>query len=134
MLNKTNEYFDNLNLGAEIKNQTLANDLRKRSTGAEQILWEQLRNRKVEGVKFRRQHAIRQFIADFYCHEVKLIIEVDGEIHNIETMKERDEVRTFELQKYGISIIRFTNEEIFYDMNKVMEKIRAKLKERNHGI
>ena len=132
MLNKTNEYFDNLNLGAEIKNQTLANDLRKRSTGAEQILSEQLRNRKVEGVKFRRQHAIRQFIADFYCHEVKLIIEVDGEIHNIETIKERDEGRTFELQKYGISIIRFTNEEIFYDMNNVLEKIRTELKARTH--
>lgn len=93
------------------------------STKAEDLLWERLRSRKMKGLKFRRQHAISGFIADFYCHEAKLILEIDGSIHNEPCQKQRDKDRTFELEKLGLRIIRFTNEETENDINKVLKKI-----------
>jgi very-short-patch-repair endonuclease len=89
MRKSTNEYFENLNLGAGNKIHSIAHNLRQNSTEAEQILWKQLRNRKIENMKFRRQHAIMHFVADFYCHEAKLIIEVDGGIHHVENCKRK---------------------------------------------
>jgi very-short-patch-repair endonuclease len=130
MQKNTNDYFDNMNRGANSKIRSNAYELRKNSTSAEQILWEEIRNKKIENVKFRRQHAIMKFIADFYCHEAKLIIEVDGDVHEQTEVKERDKGREFELEKAGIKIIRFTNEEIYYEMNSVLEKIREVLRER----
>jgi very-short-patch-repair endonuclease len=67
------------------------------------------------------------FIADFYCHELKLIIEIDGEIHN--TQKEKDEARSFELQNLGIKIIRFTNEEVINKIADVILKIKQSILE-----
>ena len=100
-----------------------AKELRKRETEAEKVLWEELRNRKLQELKFRRQHPIDCFIADFYCHELKLVIEVDGGIHDLPENKEYDIGRTHELEKFGITIIRFNNEEIMYNIQKVKEEI-----------
>ena len=109
-----------------------AKELRDTETRAEKLLWDQLRAKKLSGFKFRRQHAIERFIADFYCHKAKLVIEVDGGIHNKPEVEERDKNRTAEIDKYDINIIRFTNQEIFNSMDKVIEKIKSELeKNRN---
>ena len=91
-------------------------------TPVEKRLWFKLRNRKVANCKFRRQHPIDIFIADFYCHEKKLVVEIDGEIHN--SQKEYDLGRTAEMENYGIKVLRFTNNEVENDISKVIEKIR----------
>jgi len=108
--------------GATPKILENARALRKNMTQAEKILWEKLNRKQFEGLKFRRQHPINQFIADFYCHEIKLAIELDGEIHNYQ--KEYDIGRTFEIEKYGIRIIRFKNDEVINNLNEVLKKIR----------
>lgn len=104
---------------------------RKNSTSAEEIMWENLRNRRLE-YKFRRQHPIGKFIADFVCIEKKLIIEIDGEIH--ETQKEQDEIRTKFLNEQGFKVIRFTNEEVFGDISTVLTKIINALVPLSFGV
>ena len=101
-----------------------AQQLRKTSTEAEKMLWTCLRNKKLEGLKFRRQHPIGRFIVDFYCHEKRLVIEVDGGIHNEAEIKERDEGREEELRSFGLTVLRFSNEEIINDMNIVLKKLK----------
>jgi very-short-patch-repair endonuclease len=96
-------------------------DLRKDMTLAEKVLWNRL-NKSQLGVRFKAQHPIDIFIADFYCHKFKLIIEVDGEIH--ESQKESDENRTAELERFGLTVIRFTNDEVINDIERVIEEIK----------
>ena len=102
----------------------LARKLRKQSTLAEQILWEHLRGRKLGNLKFVRQHHISRYIADFYCHELKLIIELEGKIHNKTDQQLYDEKRFEELTKEH-QVLRFRNEEIFNNTNEVLRKILA---------
>jgi very-short-patch-repair endonuclease len=85
-----------------------AKQLRKTLTPAEQQLWQALRGGKLAGLKFRRQHPVGNFILDFYCAAHKLVVEVDGGIH--ETQIEYDAARTTELESYGYTIVRFMNE------------------------
>jgi leucyl-tRNA synthetase len=113
--------------GTEIPIIDRANAMRKEMTDAEQALWSKIRKRQLLGCKFRRQHPINQFIADFYCHEKKLVIEVDGGYHNEPTQAEHDQQRTIELEKMGIRVLRFSNEEIKDDIEAVIEKIREYL-------
>jgi very-short-patch-repair endonuclease len=113
--------------GTEIPIIDRANALRKEMTEAEQTLWSVIRKRQLLGCKFRRQHPINQFIADFYCHEKKLVVEVDGGYHNEPTQAEYDQQRTYELEKIGIRVLRFSNEEIKDDIEAVLEKIREYL-------
>ena len=103
-----------------------AKALRKNMTMAEKLLWSYLKENKL-GVRFKPQHPIDVFIADFYCHELKLVVEVDGEIHRFQ--KEHDENRTIEMQRYKIEIIRFTNDEIFNSIDKVTEQLKSKIAE-----
>jgi very-short-patch-repair endonuclease len=110
--------------GASRKIVDNAKSLRKKITPAEKLLWENLRNRKLNNIKFRRQHPIERFVADFYCHEKKLVIELDGGIHNDPNQKEYDDGRTAEIEKYNIRIIRFKNEEILNNIKNVLEKIK----------
>lgn len=100
-----------------------AKELRKRTTEAEQILWEKLRAGRFQGVKFRRQHPISKFIVDFYCHQYKLVIELDGEVHQEKDQKERDLGREEELRDLGLRIIRFSNDSVIYDMEYVLGEI-----------
>jgi very-short-patch-repair endonuclease len=100
-----------------------ANDLRKSMTEAEEILWKRIRNRQLGGIKFRRQHPLDIFIADLYSHEKKLIIELDGNIHDITEQKEYDEGRTTVLENKGYKVLRFKNEEVFDNLENVLERI-----------
>jgi len=110
-----------------------ARALRRKSTRCESILWKKLRNKKLNGVKFHRQHAIkfiigsqkRFFVADFYCSEHKLVIEIDGEIH--ERQKDYDELRTYIMNAIGIKVIRFKNKEVEYNLGDVLTKITKEL-------
>jgi len=115
------EYLDNLFYDASPTIHAFAKELRKNMTPAEKILWDRLRNRKVANCKFRRQHPIDIFIADFYCHEKKLVIEIDGEVHN--QQKEYDINRTAEMENYGITVVRFTNEEVEKELENVIKMI-----------
>ncbi len=98
-------------------------ELRNNPTKAEDILWDYLRNKKL-GVKFRRQHSIGGYILDFYCIEKKLVIEVDGEIHNKSENKEYDEIRDRFFVDMGFTVLRFTNQEVENNIDLVMEKIK----------
>ena len=98
-------------------------------TEAEKLLWQVLKNRKLNGLKFRRQHPIHWYIADFYCHEKRLIIEVDGEVHKQRAVKEYDENRSAELDRLGISVIRFTNEQVLRSLPEVLTKIESATKD-----
>lgn len=120
----SDSYNDNLHKGSIGKLYEYAKDLRKNETGAEDFLWRNLRDRKLDGLKFRRQHPLDKFIADFYCHEKRLVIEVDGSVHDSIEAKESDEGRTYELKELGITVLRFRNEEVLNDMSLVLKKIR----------
>lgn len=109
----------------------ICRELRRNSTGSESILWANLRNRKLSGRKFYRQYPIIYnttndlhyfFIADFYCHEKKLVIEVDGKIHDHQ--KDYDEGRTAIIEQLGIRVIRFKNEEFSENISGVLAEIR----------
>ena len=99
-----------------------ARELRNNSTNAEQILWGYLKT-KPPGFKFRRQHPYSIYILDFYCHSLKLVIEVDGSIHTIKEVMENDAVRQELLEKDGLKVVRFSNEEIFTASEKVIKRI-----------
>ncbi|QNA46544.1 endonuclease domain-containing protein [Lacibacter sediminis] len=120
----SDSHNDNLHKGSVGKLFEYARDLRKNETVAEDLLWRNLRSRKLDGLKFRRQHPLDKFIADFYCHEKRLVIEVDGSVHNSRDAKESDEGRTYELKELGIMVLRFRNEEVLNDMSLVLKKIR----------
>lgn len=107
--------------------QDKAKELRLKQTKAEKVLWNELRNKKLNGCKFRRQHPVMQFIADFYCHEKKLIIEIDGDIHSKPENKEYDSYRTYELEQFDIKVLRFTNEQVLNYLEFVLNKIKEEL-------
>ncbi|TSA28179.1 MAG: endonuclease domain-containing protein, partial [Bacteroidetes bacterium] len=105
---------------ADAETIEFAKRLREKMTPCEKTLWERLRRKNLRGVKFRRQHPIEYYIADFYCHEARLVIEVDGPIHEKEEQKLHDENRTAELDRFDIKGIRFPNEEIKNHIGSVM--------------
>ena len=113
----------NLHAGARGKIFHFAKVMRAEPTAAEAKLWSALRGRKLGGFKFRRQHPLQHYIADFYCFERKLVIEVDGAIHNEQNQSEYDKFRTAELGEDGITVLRFTNKQIELDFPKVLSTI-----------
>jgi very-short-patch-repair endonuclease len=117
------KYLGSLHQGSKAIAQEYARELRLRNTEAEQNLWSLLRNRQFKGKKFRRQHAISNYIVDFYCNECKLVIELDGKFHTPGEAKEYDAARTALLNELGITVLRFWNEEVINDPAKVLEKI-----------
>jgi very-short-patch-repair endonuclease len=117
------KYFSNKK---EIKH--FRKNLRNNSTSAEAAFWNLVRNKKLRGHKFRRQHSLGNYIVDFYCSSEKIIIELDGDPHGeyykIEEDKERDEL----LEKMGYTVLRFENKIIFQDPDYVLEEITKKFK------
>ena len=101
-------------------------ELRKNPTLQEEKLWWYLRKNQL-GVKFRRQHSIGGYIVDFFCKEKKLILEIDGEVHNTKTAKEYDEVRDKFITSFGYFILRFYNSEVDNSIDVVLTKIKEKL-------
>lgn len=106
----------------EIQLRERARQLRRDSTPAEQKLWQELRAQKL-GVKFRRQHSLYRFIVDFYCRSLELVIEVDGPVHELLIQHDRDKDQYLIL--HGFTIMRFSNEDILYQLPEVLNKIKS---------
>ena len=115
--------------GAKAETFKYAAELRKNMTDDELKLWDSLKQNQLNGYRFKPQHPIKSFIADFYCHKAKLIIEVDGLIHNTEERKEYDINRSHEFDHLGLKVIRFTNDEVINKTNWVLEQIAKHLPE-----
>ena len=111
-----------------------AKALRNNLTEAELKLWEYLKGKKILGLRFRPQHPVDIFIADFYCHPIKLVIEVDGGIHKTKDQIEYDIGRTGELNYWGIEVIRFTNEEIENNISNVIKRIELVCRKRQSEL
>ena len=105
-----------------------ARQMRKHPTQAERILWEQLKNRKLAGAKFRRQQPLAGFILDFYCDKFKLCVEVDGGIHQKLEQAKYDTSRDEYLKDLGIRTIRFKNAEIENDLSRVLKTLEEFLR------
>jgi len=110
----------------------ISKELRQKQTEAEKILWFKLRDRQLDGAKFRRQHCIGSYIVDFACLENKLIIEIDGGQHNQTSTIENDEQRTQWLETAGYHVVRFWNSEVLQNTEGVLEKIKELLKQKFH--
>jgi very-short-patch-repair endonuclease len=106
---------------AKASTMETASLLRKHMTYTEEVLWERLKGKQISGYRFRRQHPINIFIVDFYCHEARLVVEIDGDIHRFKA--EYDDGREAEIEKFGIKVIRFTNKEVESNIEYVIERI-----------
>ncbi|MEI6127029.1 MAG: type I restriction endonuclease, partial [Pseudomonadota bacterium] len=105
-----------------------ARELREQQTPAEQIMWELLRDRQFSDLKFRRQHQIGSYIADFYCHELKLVVELDGPVHDRPDVGNKDQKRDEYLKSSGFDVLRVTNDEVLEKPETVLEKILVFIK------
>ena len=92
-------------------------------TPAEKLLWKLLRNRRLRGWKFRRQSAIATYIADFYCHELRLIVELDGDVHSTPSQIAHDENRDFYLNYLGIEVFRIPNRQVYDDPEAALDRL-----------
>jgi len=101
----------------------IAREMRRSPTRSEAMLWEAIRNRKLSGVKFRRQHVIDKFIVDFYAPSHRLVVEIDGVVH--EFLKEKDRQREEYLRERNLNIVRFTSEEIENALPESLRKLKA---------
>jgi very-short-patch-repair endonuclease len=104
-----------------------ARDLRKQQTPAEDRLWQRLRRRQLSGHYFRRQHPIGNFVVDFCCAKTRLVVEVDGDVHDMQ--EEYDAARSDWLEERGYRVIRFTNDEVLHNIDGVLESILAACEE-----
>jgi very-short-patch-repair endonuclease len=114
--------------GTTVEIEEAARRLCRNMTPAEQTLWEALKGRQVVGLKFRCQHPVGPFVLDFYCPTRKLVVELDGGIHELQ--ENRDQARTDQLADYGYRVIRFRNEEVFNDLDSVLQRILQAAEER----
>lgn len=101
----------------------LARKLRNNSTQSEIRLWQYLKGKQMMGYDFHRQKPLLNYIADFFCHELALVIEVDGYTHQFEEVLEKDEVKQKELEELGLSVLRFADVEVMHDINNVLRSI-----------
>jgi cyclase len=104
-----------------------AKELRNNQTEAEILLWNNLDLIHINGIRFKRQHPVLYFIADFYCHKAKLIIEIDGAYHQIPEQYLYDKNRDKELEELGLQVIRFTNSDVFNNIENVLETIEKEI-------
>jgi cyclase len=99
-----------------------ARELRKEMTDAEKILWTHIKP-GIQNLKVRRQHPIGHYVADFYCHQLKLIIEVDGSIHNLEEVKINDDEKEKYFIDLGYTVLKFTNDQVHHDLEYILNEI-----------
>jgi cyclase len=116
----------NMHSGAPKELYQRARELRNNATHAEEVLWGYLRT-KPFGYKFRRQHPYAHYILDFYCHHKKLVIEVDGSVHENEEVQAIDKLRQRQLEADGLKVLRFVNEEVKLGMDSVIRTIEKEL-------
>jgi very-short-patch-repair endonuclease len=121
------QHDNSMYYGAPLGSFIKAAYLRDNMTETEQKLWEILKNGKFLGLKFRRQHPIGLYIADFYCHKLKVVIEVDGEYHKWENQALNDIKRTQDLNDLGIKVIRFNNQDILHNLEDVLFQLENQL-------
>ncbi len=105
----------------------MARELRKKQTPAEEVMWELLRNRQLMGLKFRRQHQIGEYVADFYCDEHKLVLELDGDVHAAPAQTKKDKTRDAYMAALGLNVIRIQNADFLADPKATLEKITSLL-------
>ena len=98
-----------------------AKELRHEMTPAEKVLWKELRANRLNGLHFRRQQVVHGYFADFYCHKHQVIVEVDGDIHDLQ--EEYDAEREIYLISLGFRVLRFKNDEVMKNLNGVLKKI-----------
>ncbi len=115
--------------GADKNTKSKARDLRKKMTEAEELLWKKLRRKQINGLHFRRQHPYGMYILDFYCDKANLAIEIDGKIHDYK--KDYDQEKDEFLRHTGINVLRFKNEEVIKDTEKVLEEIKQHINKQN---
>ncbi|MFI5253160.1 MAG: endonuclease domain-containing protein [Bacteroidota bacterium] len=101
--------------------------LRNNSTKVERLLWSKLKGSQVLDYKFRRQQGVGSYIIDFYCPEVMLAIEIDGETHLTPDEKEYDRIRQHEIEELGIQFLRFTNRDVYDNINGILQRIGERL-------
>src|SRR5437016_10255800 len=111
---------------------TRVRQLRKSATRHKRLLWRQLRNRRFQGWKFRRQHPVDRYIIDFYCPEARLAVEFDGGSHNFASRESLDQERTSFLASKNILVLRFWNHQINRELDSVLETIWSTLKRRGN--
>mgnify|MGYP003419271114 FL=1 len=109
-------------------------DLRVKQTEAEKILWQKLRNRQINGFKFFRQCSIGKYIADFYCSELRLVIELDGSHHYEENVFEYDKIREEFMKSLDIQTIRFNNLDVFKSLDEVMERVYDEVRKSSNSL
>jgi very-short-patch-repair endonuclease len=97
--------------------------LRRSMPEAEVIVWSQLKNKQISGIKFRRQYSIGRYVVDFYCAKKKLAIEIDGESHYMLNAPERDEERQQWIEQFGIRFLRFTNDDVRKNLYGILDAI-----------
>lgn len=128
-----NPFNRRLHLDAAGKLYQNARKLRENQTLSEDILWRFLRSRQLDGLKFRRQHPLLDYIADFYCHEKRLVVELDGAVHETWVNKDYDKARTNSLVELNVTVIRFRNNEVLHNIEFVIEEIRRCIKMIDHN-
>jgi very-short-patch-repair endonuclease len=114
---------DNLYKGAHPWLFAYARQNRKQQTQAEKVLWDKLRNGRLHGFKFRRQHPIYDFIADFYCASCSLVVEIDGAYHEVPDQATYDRERSYTLNEINVKVVRFTNKEVLENIDFVLTEI-----------
>ena len=112
----------------------LARKLRNDSTLGEVLLWNELKNKQLYGYDFHRQKPLLNYIVDLYCYELALAIEIDGQYHNWEEQCDKDIVRDKALGNYGLTVLRFTEQEARKEMQNVLRTIEQHIFERNPGL
>ncbi len=116
------------------QNKTVARHLRAQPTPTEEALWQALRNRQLGGLKFLRQHPIGPSVVDFYCHEKRLVVEVDGGIHRQQDVRDWDEARQKLIEHYEVRFFRCTTEDIEHDLAGVLEQIATAANRETHPL
>jgi len=106
---------------------SLRQKLRRDSPPAERLLWSRLRRKQLNGYKFRRQYGIEEYVVDFYCPEARLVVEIDGPTHFNDVAEQWDPVRQQGIEKLGITVLRFTNDEVYQNMDGVLTRILEQL-------
>jgi very-short-patch-repair endonuclease len=107
--------------------KTIARTLRRNATSAERRLWQGLRREQIPGFRFRRQVILGSFVADFACFDARMVIEVDGATHGTDDEIDRDATRSAALAAQGYDILRFTNDDVFRNLEGVLETIYVRL-------
>ncbi|MGD1043789.1 MAG: endonuclease domain-containing protein [Bacteroidota bacterium] len=103
--------------------------LRKNLSKAEAIMWNHLSRRQMNGYKFRRQHSVEQYVIDIYCPELELAIEIDGDSHFMPGAEEQDKARQEYIESFGIQFLRFTNEDVYKNIDGVCKTVFNKIRE-----